>query len=97
MQTQVSFLASIGIRELIVNAKALQCRGGRMVMQVNENSTVAKTLEITNISDLLPKFTDAAEVDKAARQAGSDLCLAQSTAIPIVSDRPMTPQARQSC
>jgi anti-anti-sigma factor len=62
----VSFLASIGIRALISNAKALQQRGGRMVLLVGDNAAVAKTLESTGIDTLLPMFTDAVEADKAA-------------------------------
>jgi anti-sigma B factor antagonist len=65
--TQVDFLASIGIRELIVNAKAQLLRGGRMVLQVKDSSTVAKTLEVTNIAELLPMFTTQAEADQAAQ------------------------------
>lgn len=62
----VSFLASIGIRAIITNAKALQHRGGRMVLFVGENSSVAKTLETTGIDTLIPMFTSAAEAEKAA-------------------------------
>lgn len=61
----VSFLASIGIRAIITNAKALQHRGGRMVLFVGENSSVAKTLETTGIDTLIPMFTSAAEAEKA--------------------------------
>lgn len=64
--TAVSFLASMGIRELISNAKALQRRGGKMVLFVGDNALVAKILETTNINELLPMFTDAAEAEKAA-------------------------------
>ena len=62
----VSFLASIGIRALISNAKALQQRGGRMVLLVGDNAAVAKTLESTGIDALLPMFTDAGAADTAA-------------------------------
>lgn len=61
----VSFLASIGIRAIITNAKALQARGGRMVLVVGDNVTVAKTLETTGIDALIPMFSDAASADKA--------------------------------
>lgn len=63
---QVSFLASIGIRSLIANAKALQQRGGRMVLCVGENPGVTKTLEATGIENLIPFFTTVADADKAA-------------------------------
>jgi anti-sigma B factor antagonist len=62
----VSFLASIGIRAIITNAKALQHRGGRMVLFVGNNVTVAKTLETTGVDTLIPMFADAAEAEKAA-------------------------------
>ncbi len=64
--TGVSFLASIGIRAIISNAKALQQRGGKMVLFVGDNAAVAKTLETTGIDTLIPMFADATESDKAA-------------------------------
>lgn len=60
----VSFLASIGIRAIITNAKALQQRGGRMVLFVGANQAVAKTLETTGIDSLIPMFGDMAEAEK---------------------------------
>jgi anti-sigma B factor antagonist len=62
----VTFLASIGIRELITNAKALQQRGGRMVLFVGDNASVNKTLLVTGIDAFIPLFTDAAKADEAA-------------------------------
>jgi len=64
--TKVSFLASIGIRELITNAKALQQKAGRMVLFVGDNEPVIKTLHATGIDALLPVFRDAAEANEAA-------------------------------
>ncbi len=64
--TAVSFLASIGIRALITSAKALQQRGGRMVLFTGDNALVSKTLEMTGIDALIPMFTDAAEAENAA-------------------------------
>ena len=64
--TAVSFLASMGIRLLIVNAKAQQNRGGRLVLHVGDNTAVAKVLETAGISSLIPTFTDAAEAERAA-------------------------------
>lgn len=63
--TKVSFLASIGIRAIITNAKALQQRGGRMVLFVGDNEPVAKTLETTGIDSLIPMFNDKAAAEKA--------------------------------
>lgn len=64
--TGVSFLASIGIRAIITNAKALQQRGGRMVLFVGDNAPVSKTLETTGIDSLIPMFTDLSEAEQAA-------------------------------
>jgi len=64
--TEVSFLASIGIREFITNAKAQQLRGGRLVLFVGDNAGVAKTLQVTGIDALIPMFTDLAEAVQAA-------------------------------
>jgi anti-sigma B factor antagonist len=64
--TGVSFLASIGIRELISNAKAQQLRGGRIVLFVGDNASVAKTLEVTGIDSLIPMFSTLAEAEQAA-------------------------------
>ena len=62
----VSFLASIGIRAFVSNAKAVQQRGGKMVLFTGTNDIVSKTLESTGIDTLIPVFADAAEAEKAA-------------------------------
>jgi anti-anti-sigma factor len=54
----VEFLASIGIRSLISNAKAQHNRGGKFVLFVGDNAQVAKTLETTGIDALIPMFQD---------------------------------------
>jgi anti-anti-sigma factor len=64
--TGITFLGSVGIRELITNAKSLQQRGGKMVIFVGDNVMVAKTLETTGIDALIPLFTDLAEADQGA-------------------------------
>lgn len=63
--TAVSFLASIGIRTLISNAKAQQQRGGKMVIFVGDNAAVAKTLELTGIDALIPMFKTMGEAEQA--------------------------------
>lgn len=65
--TGVDFLASIGIRCIVGNAKAQQLRGGRMVLLVGENAPVAKVLHTTGIDTVVPMFTDADEARKAAQ------------------------------
>lgn len=64
--TAVSFLASIGIRTLLRNAKTLQQNGGRMVLFVGGNPAVTRTLQATGIDALIPMFADASEAEKAA-------------------------------
>jgi len=61
--TAVNFLASIGIRALISNAKALKQRGGKMVLFIGDNEAVHKTLETTGIDSLIPMFTNLVEAD----------------------------------
>jgi anti-sigma B factor antagonist len=63
--TNVTFLASIGIRALISAAKAQQQRGGRVVLVVTGDSTVSKTLEVTGVDAILPMFTEASSAEKA--------------------------------
>ena len=57
----VNFLASIAIRAIITNAKALQMKSGRMALLATPDSGVAETLETTGIDELVPMFTDADE------------------------------------
>jgi anti-sigma B factor antagonist len=53
----VSFLASIGIRTLLLGAKAVQRRGGHFVL-LNPVEDVVKVLEVTGVTDLMPIFHD---------------------------------------
>lgn len=62
----VNFLVSFAIRELITNAKALQQRGGRLLIVVGDNAAVHKTLTTTGIDTLIPTFADAAQAEAAA-------------------------------
>lgn len=62
----VRFLASIGIRVLVASAKAVQHRGGKMVVVVAPGSSVAMSLEATGIDDWIPVFTDSADAEAAA-------------------------------
>jgi anti-anti-sigma factor len=76
--SQVTFLASIGIRSLLMNAKALQRRGGTMVL-LKPQPMVAKVLTTTGVDALIPMFDDLA----AARAAVSD-------AAPVPSEQQAT-------
>ncbi len=61
--SELTVLASIGIRALISNGKALQKKGGRMVLVVGNNAIVTKTLETTGISVLLKMFKTLPEAE----------------------------------
>ena len=62
----VKFLASIGIRALLVSAKAVQQRGGKMVLVVSKGSTVVMSLEATGVDLLIPVFNNASDAERAA-------------------------------
>ena len=53
--SEVSFLASIGIRLLTLNAKAVASRGGRMVL-LSPTPDVRSVLEITGIPAIIPIY-----------------------------------------
>ncbi len=61
--TEVTFLASIGIRALISNAKKLKKMGANMMLLINNNSSVQKTLEIVGIDTLVPLFTNQGDLE----------------------------------
>jgi len=63
--TGVTFLASIGIRALISNAKAQHKLGGRMALVVGGNTSVSKTLDATGIDVLLQIFTNLHDAEQA--------------------------------
>ena len=49
----VTFLASIGIRTLLLSAKAISGRGGKMVL-LNPDAGVTHVLEMAGIDTLIP-------------------------------------------
>lgn len=53
----VSFLASMGIRALIVSAKTVRTRGGRLAI-CGPDANVANTLRTAGIEQLIPIFED---------------------------------------
>jgi len=61
----VRFLSSMAIGVLIKGAKAVQAKGGRMVLHVAENEVIIRTLEATGINELIPTFQDANDAEKA--------------------------------
>ncbi len=62
----VSFLASIGIRSIISSARALDQKGGRMVILLGENALVKATLESTGIDDVIPMVSDPEQAERDA-------------------------------
>ncbi len=52
----VSFLASIGIRLLVINAKSIASRNGKMVI-LNPSADVLNVLEITGIPAIIPIYS----------------------------------------
>lgn len=52
----VDFLASIGIRLLVTNAKSLRSRNGKMAL-LNPTPDVMNVLEITDIPSIIPVYS----------------------------------------
>ncbi len=63
--TDVSFLASIGLRSIISCARALDGKGGRMVLLIADHSGVKTTLDSSGISEVIPVFTEETEARAA--------------------------------
>jgi anti-anti-sigma factor len=55
--SEVTFLASIGIRTLILGSKTIRRRGGNLVL-LSPLPDVEKVLEMTGVTDLLPIVRD---------------------------------------
>jgi anti-anti-sigma factor len=62
--TEVSFLASIGIRHLVLASKALARRGGRLVL-LNPNPLVTDVLTTSGVVDLMAIAHSEAEAAAA--------------------------------
>lgn len=54
----VAFIASIGMRMLVMEAKALARRGGKMVL-LSPTELVAEALRMAGIDEIIPIFDDA--------------------------------------
>ncbi len=63
--SQVKFLSSMAIGVLVAGAKAVQAKGGLMVLYVAENEVIIRTLEGTGINKLIPTFQDSIDAEKA--------------------------------
>jgi anti-anti-sigma factor len=62
--SKVAFIASIGMRLLLSNAKALANRGGRMVL-CNTQPLVQEALETAGLDTLIPLYPDEASAHAA--------------------------------
>lgn len=67
---EVSFLASIGMRTLLSNAKALKLKGGRMVL-LNPQPMVATALETAGIDKVIPVHHDLGAACQALADVGA--------------------------
>lgn len=63
----VTFVASIGIRTLLTGAKAVQSRGGKLVL-LNPSAAVEKVLKVTGVDTLMPIFHDTDAAVQAVSQ-----------------------------
>ncbi len=64
--SEVDFLASLGIRTLVISAKSIASKGGRMVL-LNPQPNVAKVLTTSGIDTVIPI---AADLDNAILLVG---------------------------
>ena len=64
--TGVKFLASIGVGAIVSSAKAVEARGGKLALVVDEGTTVRVTLKVTGVDTLVPVFKRIEEAEKAA-------------------------------
>ena len=60
----VGFLASMGVRTLLLVAKAVSRRGGKMVV-LNPDTNVTKVLEMARIDSLIPIYRSLDEARRA--------------------------------
>lgn len=63
----VTFLASLGIRLFLINAKALQKRGGKVAL-FNPTGEVAKVIRMVGIDNLIPLCADEAAAKVAVAE-----------------------------
>ena len=64
--SSLKFLASIGIRAIITAAKTVKERGGKMVLVVDDGSTVRMSLKATGVDQLVPVFDSPTDAERAA-------------------------------
>jgi anti-anti-sigma factor len=62
--SEVSFIASIGIRLLVTTAKSVGRGGGRLVI-FNPSQSVREILDLTGVVEIIPMFGDLEEARSA--------------------------------
>jgi anti-sigma B factor antagonist len=62
--TDVTFIASMGLRTLIMGAKAVASKGGKMVL-LSPTEDVAKVLEDSGTTTIIPIYNDLSEAVSA--------------------------------
>lgn len=67
--SSVTFLASIGIRTLVANAKALRLRGGSMAL-FGPGPLVADVLRAAGIAEIIPVLESQGAAIEAVKTAG---------------------------
>ena len=60
--SDVAYLASIGIRLLVMNAKSLATRNGKMAL-LNPNENVLRVLQISGIPAIIPAYSSMESVE----------------------------------
>ena len=65
--SEVDFLASIGIRLLVVNAKSVAQRGGKMVL-LNPIPDVNHVLDLAGIPEIIPTYTSLEAAEAILRE-----------------------------
>ena len=61
--SQVTFIASLGVRTLVTGAKATANNGGKMVL-LNPQPNVEQVLRTTHLDTVMPIIHDSAEIVK---------------------------------
>jgi anti-sigma B factor antagonist len=64
--SEVSFLASLGIRVLLIGAKTTAAKGGKMVL-LSPQPHIADVLKTARIDSLIPIFADLAAATEAVK------------------------------
>jgi anti-anti-sigma factor len=62
----ITMLASIGIRALVVSAKGVAARGGKIVLVVDSSSIVMKNIKAFGLDQIVPVCASEADAERVA-------------------------------